>query len=159
MQAFDLILSDIYNSRDHANKGSAVCVSDRFFVARDQDLYLVLILEKSTFAGDFLGYDYSLYSVSKRAYINRDADAFAEMVSAFPLLMDIRQTGNMNFVEACRLTNLFCGLVDEIYECAGLNEDARNRYEAYLRDMSKMKSLSMQKLYAYFIKEIPNNVP
>ena len=156
MRKIDLIHSDIYNSIDQNNKGISVRFVEQFFVEKNQELYLILITENSNFNGDIISYEYSIYSITKRKYIEKSSTVYAQMSSSFPILSDIQQGGQMSFLEKRRLTNLFNDLVEEIYDNPKVNEDIWTQYYNYLEDTSKLKSESMQKVYTYFKEERPN---
>ena len=154
MRKFDLILGDIYNSEDYCNKGSSVRVLEQFFVTRNNELYLVLVMAHSGFDGEIIGYNYSIYSITKKKYIDKTSEIYNDLVSSFPELLNVEQGGCMSFLEKRRLTNMFLDLFDELYDRPEVNDGVLTCYYGYLDDMYKMKSASFQKIYAYFKEAI-----
>ena len=155
MRKLDLILNDIFNSKDYNAKGSAVRVAESFIVSKKSEYYLVCIMEISDFDGEHSMYEYSVYSLTSECYIEKTSELHQELADSFPHLHNIQISGgSVNFLEKRRLSMLFYEIVETIASCENVTVDVLVQYKSYLCDMAKMKSESLQQIYHFFEKMI-----
>ena len=155
MKKMDQILSEMYDSKDYNSKGYAVRNLESFLVQGQDGCYLALVMEKSNLDGTNPSYEYALYSLTHSTYIGQNTEQFKRATRGYPNLAKLDGDGGAaDLLETLRLNEMFSQLVENAAGTGMLTRETIAQYRAYLKDMEKMKSPSVKKLYRYFSEAV-----
>lgn len=151
MNQLNNIIYDVLNSSDYRCRGYSISLSDYFLLEYNHNLFVVILVCRSTFSYEIIDHEYALYSISDNTYVSRSSALYDDIVSKLPDLSNISTCKvSISPLEPEAYLTPFRQILEELFCIRHITEDIQIRYTKYLEDLARIESGSAKDLYVFF---------